>query len=402
MANVTVARSTDQAIIETVQQRQFIGGQDILLNPNLAPVLAMTTRIGHRKGTTKSVRVEWIEDDFYSVWGQANEGADKAAAATTLTVSDATLFALNDLVAVPKGDAMLAAEEIFQVTGIAGSVLTITRGIGGTGADTIPATGDLRIVAGAFPEGAAFPSSRSTSKVVKTSYTQIFRRPVVVTKTMAAQAQFGAPNERIFQRKKALEEHLRNMESAFFWSEPSEALATPGSVRTTMGLKGRVVTNVYNASNNLTEQGFETFAELAFAKYFEGNEKVLTAAKRVISALDHFSLGHLRTQQDSTVLGLKTKRYVSTHGEFMIIRDLLLEDGPAGGLGWGDEAYALDMNSIYFCPLSGNGENRDTHLLTDVVKAGADSYSDEYITEGAWAIRFEQRHARLYNARNYS
>jgi len=40
-------------------------------------------------------------------------------------------------------------------------------------------------------------------------------------------------------------------------------------------------------------------------------------------------------------------------------------------------------------------------LLIDVVKDGADLYRDEYLTEGAWVIRFEKRHARIYNVVTY-
>jgi hypothetical protein len=221
---------------------------------------------------------------------------------------------------------------------------------------------------------------------------------------MVAQAQFGPANERLFQRRKALEELRKEIESAGLWSRPSEnlALGAPGTVRTTMGLKSRIVTNVYNANSTLTESGLESFAEMAFGTYYQGTEKLLVAAKRVISAFDFFALGHQRTSQAETLYGVKVKRYVTSHGDFMITRDLLLEASPNSGFGLGDEALALDVDSIEFAPLSGNGENRDTHLLTDVVKDGSDKYADEYICEGAWVVRFEQRHARLYNCVAYA
>jgi len=186
------------------------------------------------------------------------------------------------------------------------------------------------------------------------------------------------------------------------WSHPSEALALPSTIRTTMGIKNRLVTNVYNANNTLTEGSFLTFTQQAFGQYYEGSEKLLVSAPTVISALDTWADNKLRLAPGDDIYGVKVSRYVTNHGDFMVTRDLLLQNAPTGsGQGWGDEAYALDIDSIEFAPLVGNGENRDTQLLIDVVKDGADLYRDEYLTEGAWVIRFEKRHARIYNVVTY-
>lgn len=401
MAINVVARSIDQSIQETVQKRVFIGEKDILLNPSLTPLFTLVTKIKNRK-TTESARVEWAEDDYVGHWGQANNGADASAGTTTFTVLDGTLFAVNDLILIPKIASSSAAEEIARVTTVAGNVLTVTRGIGGAGADTIGQTADIRILASAFAEGGAYGKSRSTTKAVKISYTQIYRRPVQITKSSTAQAIFGPSNDRLYQRKKAMEEHRKEIESSGLWGRASEALALPATVRTTMGLKSRIVTNVYNANQTLTEGGMLSFAELAFGKYYEGDEKLLISSVKVISAFNYFALGHQRTQPSDEVYGVKVRRFNTGHGDFMIVRDLLLENGPVNGVGFGSEAYALDIESIFFCPLAGNGENRDTQLLTDVVKDGSDNYQDEYLTEGAWVHKFEQRHARIYNVLGYA
>jgi hypothetical protein len=407
MAAITVARSIDQAYAETVQKRQFIGEDDVLLNPSLTPILTLVTKIGNRKKPTNAARVEWIEDDYLQVWGQVSAGSTAySSVATTIVVVDATIFATNDLVAIPGTYAASVVEEVVLVTansGGAGGTLTITRGIGGSGANTIGATADLRIIAPAFAEGAAFGTPRTTAKSVLISYTQIFRRPVSVTKSEVAQALFGPSNDRLYQRRKMLEEHRRDMESAGLWSHPSESLALPNTVRTTMGIKNRIVTNVYNANTTLTEGGLLSFIQTAFSQYFEGSEKLFVAAPTVISALDTYANNKLRLAPGDDVYGVKLTRYATNHGDLMVTRDLNLQNSPitSSGAGWGSEAYALDIDSIEFAPLVGNGENRDTQLLIDVVKDGADLYRDEYLTEGAWIVRFEKRHARMYGVNAY-
>ena len=397
MANNVVSRSFNQAVTETVQKRVFVGENDILLNPNLTPLFAISTRLNGRK-PVNSVRIEWVEDDFLPHWGQVTNGTtDLSSVATGIPVVDATLFAVNDIVAIPKAASSSAGEEEVLVTSISGSTLTVTRGIGGAGADTIGATADLRIVGSAYTEGSAFGTVRSTTKSVQISYCQIFREPVKVTKTMAAQAQFGAENERMFQRRKALEQYNKQIESQLYFGRASESLASPTSRWTTMGVKPRITTNVYNANTTLTASGMMSFAETAFSKYYEGNEKVLIAAPRVVSAFDAVANNVLRLAPTDDIFGVKVKRYVTDHGDFLIIRNLLMENSPNSGLGWGDEAFALDMKSIELHPLSGNGENRDTALLTDVIKDGTDVYADEYLGQIGAVIRFEKRSARLYN-----
>ena len=69
---------------------------------------------------------------------------------------------------------------------------------------------------------------------------------------------------------------------------------------------------------------------------------------------------------------------------------------------WGDEAFAIDVKSVSVHPLSGNGENRDTALLTDVKKDGEDRYADEYLGELACTFRHEKRHARLFEATSFA
>jgi len=400
-----VSRSINQAITETVQKRVFFGEGDILLNPNLAPIYVFMTKVGGRK-PTGAARVEFVEDDYVTVWGQTSEGStDVSSVATNFKVVDATIFAVNDLIAFPKADASSAAEEIARVTAISGGTngtLTVTRGIGGAGADTIGATSDIRVVAPAYAEGAAYGTVRSTSKVVRITYTQILRTPSKVTYSMAAQTQFGVSDERALQREKAQQEHLRSLESLMLWGRASEALASPATIRTAMGLKARITTNLTNGNGTLTETGFELFAESAFSKDYHGREKLLAAAPRVISALDFFHNGKIRERPLEEIHGVKVRRVGTTHGDFIVVNHKLLEDGPLGGIGWGDEAYSIDMDSVEFAYLAGNGENWNTQLLTDVVKDGTHVYADEWLTEGSPVIRHEARHARIYNVINFA
>jgi hypothetical protein len=61
------------------------------------------------------------------------------------------------------------------------------------------------------------------------------------------------------------------------------------------------------------------------------------------------------------------------------------------------------MDEVTYFYLSENGINRDTQLLEDIdTAAGKDSFTDEYLTEGAFKFAFEKKHSRLFNVTDYS
>ena len=128
-----------------------VSEQMVLLEPDAAPLFVITNA-AKRKQPTIAPRFEWVEDTEVSLWGQANSTTDYSSAVTNILTADGTLFGVGDIVSVPKAQSSNAAPEVFLVTAIATNTLTITRGVGGSGADTISATGSLRILASAFRE----------------------------------------------------------------------------------------------------------------------------------------------------------------------------------------------------------------------------------------------------------
>src|SRR5690242_6101173 len=138
----------------------------VLLEPDAAPLFVLTNA-AKRKQPTIGPRFEWVEDTEVSLWGQSSAGADVASNTTSILVADGTLFGVGDICAVPKAQSSSAAPEVFLVTAISSNTLTITRGVGGSGADTIPQTGSIRILASAFKEDDNVGQQRYTAKTVQ-------------------------------------------------------------------------------------------------------------------------------------------------------------------------------------------------------------------------------------------
>lgn len=401
-----VARSFDQMVSDTTQVRD-VSEQMVLLEPDASPLFVITNA-AKRKQPTIAPRFEWVEDNEVSLWDQVNNGTTSYASnATNILVTDGTLWGVGDIFAVPKAQSSNAAPEVCLVTAISTNTLTITRGVGGSGADTIGPTVSLKILASAFKEDDNIGQQRYTAKTVQTSYAQIFKTPVKVTHTSASTKQYGAPQgERKYQLVKALIRHRSEIEAAGLWSRASETLALPGSRWTTMGWLPRISTNKTDASTTLTLTGFNTFGETAFR--WGEKQKLLICAPKVLSALNFFSQNKLLTRVGDTVFGVKISRFQLALGEFLLANDYRMSTSevgfPAGGNSFANHAYSIDLPSIAWRYLQGGGDNLigDTKLFENVLPDGSTTRTDEYRTQGGWEIRHERKHAWLFDVSAYA
>jgi hypothetical protein len=383
-----------------------VSEQMVLLEPDAAPLFVITNA-AKRKQPTIGPRFEWVEDTEVSLWGQSNNTADQASNITNVLVVDGTLFGVGDIVAVPKAAASSAAPEVFLVTAIATNTLTITRGIGGSGADTITATGSLRILASAFKEDDNIGQQRYTAKTVQISYTPIFKTPVKVTHTAASTKQYGAPQgERKFQLVKALIRHRSEIEAAGLWSRASESLNSPSSRWTSMGLLSRIATNKTDAggATTATITTWNTFSETCF-RYGE-KQKLLLCAPKVISAVNFYSQNKLLTRVMDTVFGVKIARFSMALGEFLMANDYRLGVGDVGipaGNNFASHAYSIDLPSVAIRYLQGGGDNLigDTKLFENILPDGSTTRTDEYRSQLGWEIRHERKHAWMFDLLTY-
>lgn len=401
MAQVAGQRTTNQARTEVVEVRR-VDDRISLLEPNEAPLVTFFNRMKRRRAIDQTKR-EWIEDDYNARWDQANGAVANTTASTTVTVDDGTKFGVGDLVVVPKSSSATTVPEVIRVTAVSGHVLTVVRGVGGAGVDTIADNAPLRIIGNAKEEGAAIGAMKSTTKVTLYNYTQIFETVIDHSKTQAAIRQYGTPEgEREYQIAKALKEHKIKMAAAMLWGQRSEGMtAGPNSkpLRTMGGLNSFISTNIYDASGTLNRKAFEAFARQAF-RYGKA-EKILLASPLIISAINEWGHQFLQVKPGETKLGVKIQEVETGHGTFVLVKDWMLEDGVAGSNGFGHCAFALDMDQLEYNYLSNNGENRDTHLVRNVVKDGRDAYVDQILTECTMKVGQEKYHAKLINVTDY-
>jgi hypothetical protein len=374
------------------------------LEPDAAPLFVLTNNAKRRKPAI-SPKIEWFEDAEAPLWGQANNGTtDYASNATQILVTDGTIFAVNDLVLVPVGTGagLNAAEEVVLVTAIATNTLTITRAIGGAGGNTITATSPLRILGQAALEASDVPTVRTTQKVAKNSYTQYFRTPIQTSEIMEATEAYSVPEgERQYQRGVALVRHRSEIEAAGLWGRGSQDLTNPAGGRwTTQGIKPTIQTNITDAATTLTYTSMLQFGETGFR--FGEKQKLCMAGPSILSAFDFFSANKILTNVEDSVFGVQIKKIVSNHGTYMIANNFRMEAGIAGAAGFNDELYLIDLPSVTYRYLAGNGKNLSTKLYENVKQDGSARTVDEYRSMVGWQVRFEKKHGRIFNATKFA
>ena len=395
---VTGYRSVSTDVTENVLVR-VLGDRIVQLQPDVTPLLVMTTN-AKRKKSTPVPRIERIEDDLRNLWAYTTATADPNTASTTVSVNDSSLFAYGDLVAVLKAQTSSVAPEIIRVTAAGGGSLTVQRAIGGAGTvDTITNTNALRIIGSAYLEGDSYGTFRSTLKSVPISYTQIYRTPVQLTRTQQATRTYGE-NDYQYQKAKALMEHKKEIEGTGLWSVASETLNAPNSLWTTMGFRSRVTTNVMDFSTTGTLIEFNTFSQAAFR--YGSPAKLLIAAPVIISAINYFSQSRLLTEVGQTVFGVNIRRLTLPHGEYMLARNWLMEQGIAGQPGFNTEMYSVDLNNVEMCYLADEGETRDTQFRENVVQSGVDAEQDEWYSQLGWMFTQEKVHAVGFDFSSYA
>jgi hypothetical protein len=401
MAIINVTRSVKHASDETTLKRD-VDQSMLLLEPDAAPLWVLTNN-AKRRAPAIAPKFEWFEDAEAPLWGQVSNGTtDYASNATQVVVADGTIFAVDDLVLVPvaTGAGKSASEEVVLVTAVAGNTLSITRGIGGV-KDTISATSPLRILGQACVEGGDVPTVRTTQKVNKVSYCQYFRTPVQTTEIMEATEAYATPEgERNYQRARALVRHRSEIEAAGLWGRGSEDLQAAGSRWTTQGLKPTISSNITDFSTTVSYSSMLRFGEKAF-RYGE-KEKLCMAGPSMLSAFDFFSANKILTNVQDSVFGVNIKKIVTNHGTYMIANNFRMEAGIAGAAGFDDELYVIDLPSVTYRYLAGNGKNLNTKLYENVIQNGKARTVDEYRSMAGWQVRHEKKHARGYNGTQFA
>jgi hypothetical protein len=371
-----------------------------LLDPQITPLMAAFGNYGrdfaHKgnnsvevtgvplmKRETYNPRFDWWEDAVRDRADAINNVGGYLPGDTALVVDDADVFFAGAEVYVPSTGEIMIVDSVNVGT----FTITVRRGIG-TVAQAL-ADDDILIVLGSvYPEGTLSRTSKTTLETNQYNYTQIFRTPFSVTRTLD-KSKLWTENDYVYEMRKQGIEHLKDIERAFWFGSRSEQVngVTGTPERTTGGIIGKITTNVESATGTLTEAEWEAFLEEAFQS--GSTRKFAFCSPRALSVIAQFGTQKLQVNNPGSkiIYGLSVYEYLSPHGIVHLVRTPLFTEVPSSVV----SVIVLDMENVKYRFLS----DSDTKLYEDIQENDRDGKKGEYLTECGIQVMLEQTHAIL-------
>jgi hypothetical protein len=335
--------------------------------------VALLKKLGMHSFMAKSFKHEWTE---VALAGRSEAVTLADGTATTLTVSDAYIYQVNDLIRIES--------EIVRVTALASATtLTIVRAYAGTTGVAHSAKTAMNL-GSADPENAAAPAGQSDSSSRLYNYVQTFTRGVDLSTDEIMQASTdGNPLQGQLARRTI--EWYQKFSAAMFYGVRYED--TTNKIHAMGGLKHFVTTNVTNVAGALTIALID--AKIKAIVDAGGDPDVIvvgTAQKQKLDALD---ANVVRTgKRNSDKVGGANISQTWQSGildhELDVIVDLSLLP---------DELWILDTNYLRIGSISGNGET-GTLGVVDSTTPGKDGTSK--VIRGKYTFEVMQQLAQAY------
>jgi hypothetical protein len=282
---------------------------------------------------------KWIEDAPNV--RTSTTGAAASAGATTLSVADGGLFA--------EGDVIVVQSEYLRVASVSGNNLTVGRGFG----DTTPAShssgATVIILTNAQPENAG-PEALATVKAEKSNVTQIFIRPVDVSRTMQ-RVRSVTGGEIEAQVAKASLEIALDIERALLRGKLDAGSA--GGARALRGLDDFITSEVDSVGGTLSLAEFHEFLRGIWNN--GGSPDVLLCDGLFSSVIHQWNVGNIMSTSSDRVGGVLLTRWVSPFGTFNLLTDRQVAPGTCYALTSSSLALAV-LDDVHYQELARTGD----------------------------------------------
>ena len=349
----------------------------------------MTILMKARKEPVNSTEFIWYDEGAPNWYTQVNNSNGYAANATEIVLDDVSFIRKKDILMVTRTGEQLYVTDIDADD----NKVTVVRGAGydsntstGTQAAALEDNDFIMRVSNAMEERSSSPDSFITQPGKYFNYVQTIRTPFDGSFDNEHERKTAGGNERLRVRKQKLIEHRIDLEKTAVWGERKEDITNRRKF--TGGVIQFIKTNAYDvASENsgiLTEGVLEEICEMAF-KYNsqEGAPKLFITSRKVGSIINQFAAGRIETTSGEETYGLRLKKYVSFHGDLIIVPSRLFEhDFDGSGL-------ILDMPNISYRPFAG----QDSTLRTNIQLPDVDGWKDEYMTKFGMQVRNQETHS---------
>lgn len=296
----------------------------------------------------------WVEDTLNQYKVTDTSGGFTSAGTTTFTAS-ASDAAVLDIGFVLTPDTSVGTAEYIQVTGIAGTTITVTRGYGGSTAATTGANVVWRIVNRPTYQNSDLGKDMSRNRLSKNNYINRFELNVNLDSEAIIRAErgytAGVRDELAYQFNQRLLELKRAMQNAFWFSIPPSS-PTGGDYSAMYGLYKWL-----DATANTTAAPITTAAVLAdstintIVKNIHGQgaiPNVVFGGPNAIEKIGQLYMDRIRLSQDDKGRGFYARTFTpSVGGDLQLVEDFYLNNS-TGSI----QLVVADMNRIRIRPFA--------------------------------------------------
>lgn len=373
--------------------------------PRITPILFLSQRpnveYGRQETGAKSVtfnfrevfnvEFKWMEDALRDFQSLINFAAGYSSSDTVLTVDDADIFQVGDLVLAVSGGEIMRVD----ASDTTNNLITVTRSWGTTAAGSIADNAVLVVIGNVNAENARSRSTSDRNPVTKTNYIQTARNPFDGSDKSVQTELYGIKDLRMYKRNKIFTEHLFNIEASLIAGEPNSGTEYGGSAMelSTGGFLYFMTENTRAVGGPLTKADFESW--LANAFQYGSDEKYLFCGSKVSTAISKFA-GDMSSAPVSTVqvqnlakeFGIKIRTYMSDNGIVHIIRH-----------GWLDQydtykGYGLliDPKHVRMARLRKGDWMK---LYTDIQESDRAGWKDEYRSDFGLEFKLPSYHGLI-------
>ena len=345
-----------------------------LIDPTETPLIVALGGLDAGKDKLKikgsGTKIEWIEDAYEPLSDAANQGTTITTNATTLTVTDASMF--------QKGHVILIDSEYMWVSAVdaTNNTLVVTRTFGGTNATHVT-TSTVTIVGMARLEGADADYRGLVDITEPYNYTAIFQKGLNMSGTERVVDEYGYEDVWDYQANKALPEQLRLVERMMFHGVRAQGSAT--TPRSFGGLLTYITDNTVAAGGAIAKTHVDSLAEKirldgGMPDLFVCNPSIANDLRALLD-----SSSFVRLTQENSVFGMQEIERIRTqYGQLRIVESLWCPT---------DKAYMLDSRKIGLFSLRPFGWH-------EIAKSG-DSDKAEIVGELSLAVANDKAHGYI-------
>ena len=283
---------------------------------------------------------------------------------------------------------------------------------------TLDNDGECVVIGTSYEQGSGAPDVWSQELDNDYGYTQIFKTACEMTNTARATVYRGYADEwqRIWNLK--LREHKVDIERSMLFG----MRGSQGGIQYTEGIVGHILQNgtitdgsIGSYSEGAPYLGMFTTAEMtydglltAFETMYDparggSDAKLCLASLPVVShfnKISGFAEGSLTASKSQYnfeasqgAFGHKVMKIDTVHGSCSLVKEPLFRNNASGHMCF------VDLDHVSYRPLTGNGQNRDTSITTNVQQADEDLRKDLILTEAGLEVSLPETHA-LININN--